>query len=288
MIYAANLTNSEKIQAEKGKIGYCLLCKNKLLSKCGEINVWHWAHESDNEKKCDSWYESETEWHLNWKTKFSKDNCEVIIENENIKHIADIQTNNGTIIEIQHSTISSKVIKERENFYKKMVWVIDGIKFKNNINFDYRYSIKNDMFEIIKNYKISVRKEFKKSRIRDYETDEMKEYNSPIYYFGFDRIPEIKLRELLKKNKFSWLPELKEWKCDSINQYNRFVIKAICENKQYIYFTWDWARKTWQFAKCPVYIDLGDVNLFEMVVGTGTSFGYGNFISKKEFIEKYS
>jgi competence CoiA-like predicted nuclease len=46
------------------------------------------------------------------------------------KHIADIKTDKGFVIEFQRSSIPPAEIKKRENFYKNMVWVIDGTRLK--------------------------------------------------------------------------------------------------------------------------------------------------------------
>ena len=123
--------NSEKSEAVPNSKGLCPLCERTVFSKCGEINVWHWAHLKD--ESCDSWYEPETEWHKNWKLAFGKENCEIVISKDGIRHIADIVTENKVVIELQNSPIQKHIISRRENFYgERMLWVINGIKFKEN------------------------------------------------------------------------------------------------------------------------------------------------------------
>jgi len=114
----------------KGK-GWCPLCGSQLLAKCGEINIWHWQH--FGERVCDDWFEKETKWHLEWKEKFAPECREVIIEDDAEKHIADVKTPSGTIIEFQNSSISSTTIKMRENFYGDMIWVVNAIHFKERL-----------------------------------------------------------------------------------------------------------------------------------------------------------
>lgn len=129
MLYA--IVNSEKVEASPKTLGKCPLCERSVFSKCGEINVWHWAHRRD--ESCDSWYEPETEWHKNWKLAFGKDNCEIVISKEGVRHIADIQTVGKVVIELQNSPIQKPMIRRREHFYgERMLWVVNGLYFKHN------------------------------------------------------------------------------------------------------------------------------------------------------------
>lgn len=123
--------NEQKIEPSPGNVGKCPLCKAKVFAKCGEINVWHWAHFiSDN---CDPWHEPETHWHLNWKMTFGKENTEIPITKDLTSHRADILTKEGVVIELQNSPIQNPIIKKREEFYgDRMIWLINGIHFKDN------------------------------------------------------------------------------------------------------------------------------------------------------------
>lgn len=122
----------EKIKPNySGQIAFCAFCKEKVIGKCGKIYIWHWQHVHN--ANCDLWKEGETEWHRAWKNKFPYDWQEKIIEKKDEKHIADIFTTNGIVIEFQNSMISSSTIAEREIFYEKMIWVINAQTFKNNL-----------------------------------------------------------------------------------------------------------------------------------------------------------
>ncbi|KKN27762.1 hypothetical protein LCGC14_0861120 [marine sediment metagenome] len=116
-------------EAKPKSKGYCPLCFGEVISKCGEINIWHWAHKSNFQ--CDSFGEPESKWHLNWKGKFPKECQEFIIG----KHRADIRTKDRLIIELQNSPISSESIYEREQYYKKMIWILNGETLAKNIQF---------------------------------------------------------------------------------------------------------------------------------------------------------
>jgi competence protein CoiA len=106
--------------------GACCRCGEKVLSKCGAIKVWHWAHAS--KKHCDPWWENETEWHRNWKSLYPERFREIIHEDPatSEKHIADIKNDGGLVIEFQNSPMSVPERNSREGFYGDMVWVING------------------------------------------------------------------------------------------------------------------------------------------------------------------
>lgn len=146
MLYGLN-THDIKIAAIPGVTAICPFCKNPLISKCGHINIWHWAHKSNFE--CDSWKNRETDWHLSWKAKFPKSCTEVTIKNKYFpynSHRADVLLESGIVIEFQNSPLSVNDINERENFYQKMIWVINSEGFDDNIIF--RYS-KNSLEEAV-------------------------------------------------------------------------------------------------------------------------------------------
>jgi len=46
------------------------------------------------------------------------------------KHIADVQLSNGLVIEFQRSPIDPEERTSRENYYKNMIWVVDGTRLK--------------------------------------------------------------------------------------------------------------------------------------------------------------
>jgi len=114
------LKNDERILAEPKSKAKCPICNDEVISKCGSIKIWHWSHKAN--KDCDNWYEPETEWHLNWKNEFPKECQEFTMG----KHRADIRTNDRWIIELQNSSISSEDIIEREKYYKRMIWLLNG------------------------------------------------------------------------------------------------------------------------------------------------------------------
>lgn len=130
MKFGLNSNNRRIKPTKSGQRSICPLCNGELVGKCGEIYIWHWQHYKESD--CDSWQEKETFWHLNWKSKFPDDWQEVIIERYGKKHIADVKTNNNIVIEFQNSSISQETIRIREDFYERMIWVVNARSFKNN------------------------------------------------------------------------------------------------------------------------------------------------------------
>jgi competence protein CoiA len=123
------VVNGERQQAQPDLSGACPACARPMVARCGEIKVWHWAHQGT--RVCDPWWENETEWHRAWKNRFPNDWQEVVHKAENgEKHIADVKTDHGWVIEIQHSYLKPEERRSRNGFYKKLVWVVDGTRRK--------------------------------------------------------------------------------------------------------------------------------------------------------------
>src|SRR5450755_2639678 len=124
------LVDGQKVEASKGAKGSCIFCQSPVIAKCGEIKINHWAHLKIS--SCDSWKEKETEWHRLWKNAFPVEWQEIIQYDDitNEKHIADIRTEQCGVIEFQHSQIDPVERRKREEFYKDLVWVVDGTRLK--------------------------------------------------------------------------------------------------------------------------------------------------------------
>lgn len=124
------LVNGIKTEAQKGLVGVCPICDGAVLAKCGNVKINHWAHKS--KENCDKWKENETLWHRKWKNNFPEQWQEKIFYDNSSgeKHIADVCTDKNLVIEFQHSSIKPEEKLSRENFYKNMIWVVDGNKSK--------------------------------------------------------------------------------------------------------------------------------------------------------------
>lgn len=124
------LIDGKRTVASKGAQGICPVCNSKLIAKCGLDRIDHWSHY--RKLDCDPWWENETEWHRNWKNQFPEDWQEFTFTDPKTgeKHIADVYTEHGLVMEFQHSHIDPKERISREKFYKNMVWIVDGSRLK--------------------------------------------------------------------------------------------------------------------------------------------------------------
>ena len=128
------LVDDKREEARPGLEGLCPYCRQKVIAKCGDLRIHHWAH-YNNRRKCDCWWESETEWHRSWKNEFPEEWQEVVLidETSGERHIADVQTEHGVVIEFQHSHIQRAERISREQFYKNMIWVVDASRLKRDM-----------------------------------------------------------------------------------------------------------------------------------------------------------
>lgn len=121
------LVGGHRKEAQPGLSGECPNCRSSMVAKCGDIRVWHWAHLG--RRTCDHWWENETEWHRTWKNRFPSEWQEIVHRDESgEKHIADVKTKDGRVIEYQHSYLRSEERQARETFYRPMYWVVDGLR----------------------------------------------------------------------------------------------------------------------------------------------------------------
>jgi competence protein CoiA len=99
------VVEGERRDAQPGLSGKCRHCGDAMIAKCGQLRVWHWAHRGT--RTCDHWWEPETEWHRAWKSEFPEDWQEISHTNpvDGEKHIADVITDSGVVIEFQHSPL---------------------------------------------------------------------------------------------------------------------------------------------------------------------------------------
>lgn len=124
------LIEGERREPQPKLTGKCPGCGEVVTAKCGTHRVWHWAHKG--RLTCDPWWEPETEWHRAWKNLFPVSWQEVALQSPATgeRHIADIRTPSRMVIEFQHSAIDPAERQARENFYQKMLWVVDGTRLK--------------------------------------------------------------------------------------------------------------------------------------------------------------
>jgi competence protein CoiA len=124
------VVEGERREAQPGLSAKCQACGAAMIAKCGQHRVHHWAHQGG--RSCDPWWEDETEWHRAWKNNFPAE-CQEFIQHDGQsgeKHIADVRTPHGLVIEFQHSHLNPLERAARERFHGNMVWVVDGARLK--------------------------------------------------------------------------------------------------------------------------------------------------------------
>jgi hypothetical protein len=126
------LIDNVRFEAMPGLKGLCPVCLQPVIAKCGQQKINHWAHKG--KRDCDPWWENETEWHRSWKGKFPDNWQEVpfIDPSSEERHRADIKTDEGWILEFQHSYLKPEERRARNDFYKRIIWVVDGLRRKND------------------------------------------------------------------------------------------------------------------------------------------------------------
>jgi hypothetical protein len=123
------LVNGQRQEAQPDLSGECPTCHHPVVAKCGRERIWHWAHQGS--RRCDPWWENETEWHRKWKAEFPDAWQEIVHHaDDGTKHIADVKTDRGWVIEFQHSYLKPEERRSREGFYPKLIWVVDGMRRK--------------------------------------------------------------------------------------------------------------------------------------------------------------
>ena len=144
------LIDNIRTEARPKLSGLCCCCSMPVIAKCGRQKMWHWAHKSKTD--CDNWWEPETEWHRNWKNNYPAEWQEISLFDKRTieKHIADVRTTHSLIMEFQHSNITPQERTSREQFYKNMVWVVDGTRLKRDYpRFlkEWKYDENNDVHQ---------------------------------------------------------------------------------------------------------------------------------------------
>lgn len=122
------IVDDQKREALPGLQGTCQQCDALMIPKCGRFRMAHWAHSAGN---LEHHKEPETEWHRSWKDCFPVACQEVRHQASNgERHIADVKTNHGLVIEFQNSPICEQERRSREEFYRSMYWVVNGQNLK--------------------------------------------------------------------------------------------------------------------------------------------------------------
>lgn len=125
----------QRVVAAKGLAAKCPVCGLRVAARCTSEDAKytaHWAHA--RKINCDPWWENETEWHRAWKNRFPR-RCQEVVHHDGIsgeKHVADVKTDYGLVVEFQNSAMNSTELRSRESFYGNMVWIVNAKSFLKN------------------------------------------------------------------------------------------------------------------------------------------------------------
>ena len=279
------LVNGVKQEPAPKLKGICCNCGAITQSKCGTRKVWHWAHITL--QHCDSWWESETEWHRLWKGYFPYQNQEVIHFDDTTgeKHIADIKTDNGMVIEIQNSPMNEMEMFSREHFYGKLMWIINGEKFKNNFAILGKLpDPKSKLAQGIYFGGSTSNSLFGKQRKAKTNDERAKPLDDRVSFFLKSDNPdyEAQYEELLKsKNGLGVMVEL-----PSLEDKDRILKEIqICYVGHHV-FLWKNPRNVWFQSEKPVFIDFGGNELWRLMDYDSKGLKCIRRISKAALIEK--
>ena len=245
------LVDGRKSEARTGTRGTCPDCGAAMLAKCGTRVMHHWAHVS--RRNCDPWWENETDWHREWKSKFPEE-CREVSHTAPVGeiHRADIKTPTGIVIEVQHSTMTDQERESRESFYRNLIWILDGRSFKKSFYLGCMLPDPGaDGFEDIVWFQCA------RSANRLFSTP-IEDHIPPFWRISeaakeFPELTKANIRTVLPPDTFVLVHSGSEVKEEIIADY-----------RGHHQFYWLRPRQTWFDAKCPVYIDFGEECLYRL------------------------
>lgn len=173
-------------------------------------------------------------------------------------HRADIKTPTGIVIEVQHSSMTDAERISREEFYKNLVWVIDGSVFKDNF----------DIYHMLPDPRSELAQDLVWSKAKRH----MHAANTGVFFRlseAVEEYPEVK-KSTLRGGWIHGIYDIEEEVTESYNGYHQY----------------DWVRprKTWLDANCPVYIDFGDEYLVKLEIYDESGLKCIRLVSKLKFV----
>jgi len=123
--------DGQRVSAKPEVVAFCQNCGEEVVAKCGEINIWHFAHKTTND--CFGG-EGESLWHEYWKGMFPEECREFLRYDKYLEYkIADVAYCE-IVLEYQTNLPDVDEIEFRQEFWQdlgyKFKWVI-----KNNDQF---------------------------------------------------------------------------------------------------------------------------------------------------------
>jgi len=240
----------------KGR-GACPTCASEMIAKCGSRVMHHWAHH--RARNCDPWWENETPWHREWKNRYPV-NCREVSHTtvDGEVHRADVKTPTGIVIELQHSAMGDEERRARENFYKNLVWIVDGTVFYQNF----------DVYHMLPDPDSDVAQDIVWSKAKR-------------HWNGANRGLFFRVSEAQKEDPSATKATVRGGWIHSLREIEEDVKVAYRGHHQY-----DWVRprRTWLNAACPVYIDFGGEYLGKLTVYDDSGLPCVRWVAKRKFL----
>lgn len=123
MILAKDKTGKLTNVSHSGQKELCPVCNAIVTGKIYREKQNHFAHLPD--ENCSLSNGLISDWHLSWQSLFEV--TEYRFPELGLR--ADVLFRNGLVLELQHSNISYEELRNRENGYKKMIWLFDATNF---------------------------------------------------------------------------------------------------------------------------------------------------------------
>ncbi len=220
------LINSQRHPPQPKLRGTCPCCAQETISKCGTRILWHWAHHG--RRHCDPWWDNETEWHRAWKAQFPEAMREVVHFDEATgeKHVADIKTDAGLVIELQHSAMPPNELQSREKFYGRMIWILDGSSFASQFDVS-KYPLPHPESMLL---------------------------NDVVFYQQADGSAFWRLSERSASSQL--VP---------FRPASEIGDEIMADYRGHHFFQWTRPRTVWMTATMPVFVDFGGDELFQLL-----------------------
>ena len=217
------------------------------MAKCGPKKLWHWAHHG--RRHCDPWWENETDWHRDWKSHFPEE-CREVVHFDLVtgeKHVADVKTKRGMVIEFQHSAMSAEELNSREQFYKHMIWIVDASAFKKD-------------FEVM---------------------------DPPLPHPKSKLLDEVVFHSQVPETFFKRADIAREpTSLHELHRAETIQSQILDDYRGHHFYKWKRARDIWLEASMPVFLDFGDEKLFRLMRYNPQSQRCVQIIPKLALLEK--
>lgn len=296
------LVNGVRKTAEPKELGICICCNTEVRAYCGLERVHHWKHIQAIE--CDSWSEGETEWHRDWKNNFDSNQQEIVKfdPDSGEKHIADVYIeSNDLVLEFQHSPIHIEEIKARESFYKRMIWVVDVLPYKENVSFH------RDISDAFRKYVDSVWEEKHRQIAKLEKQGKFKEANDMVdddewydYLMSLEKkyFPDYRRKSSKAETSRNLLKGIEEemilnpniqgysFSEENINRLKNWGNDYL--HPEYLLMIWKYKNKRWNHAELPLFFDIGDEFVYRSI--ENIKYGNGFLVKKyrkKRFVKRY-